>query len=308
MNRYYQWTAEDLTWYQRHGFIVLPNVLDPQICTYLADRFETLFSGNFETGIEPELCPARLDGANTPATGLIMANAWRCDHSIAMVTLNSELARMLAELNGWYGIRLLQDNLHWKPPSAPGGHYHQDYRYHRWAVPNLLASAWFALTDTNASNGTLCLIRGSHLWPEVDSVDNEKGIESGNLREFVSPLDHDRELTDTAREAAVNLEKIYVEIKAGGVVFFNDHIWHGSDANSSNRQRKAISVHGLIPETKFHPAITGHVQCRYRKYQDDRLDEAYFPILWQQDGYRTPWLDRYMQDGSAAVYHSSLYQ
>jgi len=29
------------------------------------------------------------------------------------------------------------------------------------------------------------------------------------------------------------------------------------------------------------------------------MDESFFPILWRQDGYRTPWLDSYMAGGAA---------
>jgi hypothetical protein len=30
------------------------------------------------------------------------------------------------------------------------------------------------------------------------------------------------------------------------------------------------------------------------------MDENYFPILWREDGYRTPGLDEYLVDASAA--------
>jgi hypothetical protein len=30
------------------------------------------------------------------------------------------------------------------------------------------------------------------------------------------------------------------------------------------------------------------------------MDESYFPILWREDGYRTPWLDSYIAGKKAA--------
>jgi hypothetical protein len=39
----------------------------------------------------------------------------------------------------------------------------------------------------------------------------------------------------------------------------------------------------------------GPVYGRYmRRDGNTVMDEAYFPILWTQDGYRTPWIDDYM--------------
>jgi hypothetical protein len=32
----------------------------------------------------------------------------------------------------------------------------------------------------------------------------------------------------------------------------------------------------------------GPIYSRYRRLGDNRLDENYFPILWREDGYRTP--------------------
>jgi hypothetical protein len=29
------------------------------------------------------------------------------------------------------------------------------------------------------------------------------------------------------------------------------------------------------------------------------MDESFFPVLWREDGYRTPWLDSYITGGSA---------
>jgi hypothetical protein len=31
------------------------------------------------------------------------------------------------------------------------------------------------------------------------------------------------------------------------------------------------------------------------------MDESFFPILWRQDGYRTPFIDDYVKKGSGAA-------
>ncbi|MCP4327916.1 MAG: phytanoyl-CoA dioxygenase family protein [Alphaproteobacteria bacterium] len=298
--REHEWTDAERETYRRDGFVTVEDLMDADFSRHLAERFEYLFAGNFETGIEPEMCPVFIDGNTTPSSGLIMVNPWRCDHTVANVTLDAGLARMIADLNEWPGTRLLQDNLHWKPPGAPGGHFHRDFSYHRWAVPNRLASAWVALGDTTAEGGTLCLARGSHKWPVVSSTEYENKIAARGLEGFLNPDGYRADVERAGAAADQVPDFAHIEVPVGGGVFFNDHIWHGADPNDSRRHRKAISVHGLRPETVFHPTITDHIQCRYRKFGDPNLDEAFFPILWRQDGYRTEWLNDYMSQGSAA--------
>jgi phytanoyl-CoA hydroxylase len=36
-----------------------------------------------------------------------------------------------------------------------------------------------------------------------------------------------------------------------------------------------------------------HIYSRYRRVDDDTMDESCFPILWTASGYRTPYLQRY---------------
>jgi hypothetical protein len=50
-------------------------------------------------------------------------------------------------------------------------------------------------------------------------------------------------------------------------------------------------VSHLIPvEARFHEQHVDLVYSRYRKRGDLALDESFFPVLWDESGYRTPWL------------------
>ena len=39
---------------------------------------------------------------------------------------------------------------------------------------------------------------------------------------------------------------------------------------------------------------TGPIYSRYKRLGDNRLDENYFPVLWSEDGYRTPQIADYL--------------
>ena len=39
---------------------------------------------------------------------------------------------------------------------------------------------------------------------------------------------------------------------------------------------------------------TGRIYGRYKRLGDNIIEENYFPVLWRQDGYRTPELDAFL--------------
>ena len=58
------------------------------------------------------------------------------------------------------------------------------------------------------------------------------------------------------------------------------------------RTRRALVLHCASSEAQFDrtgfPYGTGPIYSRYAHLTDDTMDENYFPILWSEDGYRTP--------------------
>ena len=41
---------------------------------------------------------------------------------------------------------------------------------------------------------------------------------------------------------------------------------------------------------RFHEHNVDLIYSRYKRYGDLSLDESFFPVLWDETGYRTPWL------------------
>ena len=73
--------------------------------------------------------------------------------------LRPDIGRACAQLGGWPGARLSQDNVLWKPPGGKALGFHQDSSYEQWAVPSEWVSCWIALEDTTASQGTVEYVR-----------------------------------------------------------------------------------------------------------------------------------------------------
>ena len=48
--------------------------------------------------------------------------------------------------------------------------------------------------------------------------------------------------------------------------------------------------HMLPSNAQFHETNVDVNYSRYRRHGDPSMDESFFPVLWDRDGYRTTWL------------------
>ena len=296
----FEWTEAQRRRYAEDGFVVVERLIDPAFAKALEARYDRLFAGKFETGTNPDNFPVQVEEGDPKPITRWMTNPWLSDHTVANFAFHPVFGKLIARLNGWSGTRLLQNNIHWKPPGAPALSMHQDASYHLWCEPADLSSVWVALEETTAEGGTLLFARGSHRWPRLDMAEYRARIEALNLEGFLKPQDFRTFVDRSAEFAAVKPELVPVEVPAGGGAFFQGWVWHGSDANRTNRHRYSISNHGIRRETRFHPTEPANVFGRYKRFKDTAMDEAHFPVLWCDDGYRTDFLDAYMIEGSGA--------
>ena len=94
--------------------MILENFLKSQFIPNLNEKFIKLFSGHFETGIEPDEWNWK-QGRDPENVTRQICNAWKADNSIKDLVCHEVLGRACAELINWNGSRLLQDNVLWKP-------------------------------------------------------------------------------------------------------------------------------------------------------------------------------------------------
>ena len=260
------------------GFLVVERLIDADTVARAAARFAPLFRGDFETGLDPDEWNWR-EGRDAADLTRQICNGWKSDRTVAGVVLDADVGRLCATLGGWPGARIGQDNLLWKPPGAKPLGFHQDDSYLAWVVPPNYVTCWIALDATSAAGGTLEYARGSHEWgvrPPVGA--------------FHAPDDYRAPLIDAAERAGVTPEIVPVEVPAGGAAFHAGGTWHGSDVNRGTAPRRALVAHCISSAARFHPTETSPIYGRYKRPGDDAMDESFFPILWTEDGYRTPFL------------------
>ena len=165
---------------------------------------------------------------------------WKADRALAQIVLSARIGEFGAALAGVPGLRLIQDNAIWKPPSGKALLCHQDAAYLDFLDPKNMTTCWMALDDTAADTGTIFYVRGSNHWPRAP-----KG------GEFHAPDDwlaHVRE----AKPHDAELELVPIEVPAGGAAFHDGWTFHGSPANErADAERRAIISHTVSSLTRW---------------------------------------------------------
>ena len=117
-----------------------------------------------------------------------------------------------------------------KPPAIGGEvRWHQDASYLITQPPSV-TGIWVALEDAHKGNSCLWVQPGQHRLPLREIYEVDWNTRSGNLKS----------LDDTSW---ISGEPLAVEVPAGSVVLFNDHMPHYSSQNFSDQSRHALTLH-----------------------------------------------------------------
>ena len=279
-------TQQQIDRFNEDGFLVVDRLVEPDTVATLQACYERLFRGEFETGVSPDEVNWQMETGDPSLTRQI-CNGWKGDRDIADVVLREDIGRAIAALGDWPGTRIMIDNVIWKPPLARSLGYHQDSAYLDWCSPTDMLSCWIAMDDTTADGGTIEFVRGSHKWRH-----------SPPEGEFHGPEDYRKHMEIAAGREGVTPEIVYIQVPKGGGSFHHGWTWHGSGMNKSQQPRRALVLHGMRSDVSYAPGHLdqgiGSIYSRYKRLADDTVDENYFPVLWREDGYRTPEITSYL--------------
>jgi phytanoyl-CoA hydroxylase len=268
--------------YQRDGFVIVPEFLPGDEVERVLGRWSAVFAHQWETGIAPD--EVNYDPSSTdPEMTRQLCNVWKADRAVAATTLSVRNAAFAAGLAGHRGVRLVQDNLIWKPPGGKPLLVHQDGSYIDYLDPPNMVTCWIALDDTDRATGTIYYVRGSHRWPHAPAGGR-----------FHAPEDWLSWLEEMKPPGA-EVELVPVEVPRGGAAFHDTWVFHGSPANARrDAERRSVISHFMAADTRFNVDHPHPVYSRYRRPGETEIDEAFFPVLWREDGYRSGWLDEFL--------------
>ena len=276
-----RFTDEQVAAFHRDGFLIVEEgLIGDRALERLRERYLPLFDGEDETGIRSDDVNW-VEGRDPQDRTRQLCNAWKSDTVIAAQVLSARIGRLAAQLMGYEGVRILQDNVLWKPPGTKAIGFHQDGSYADYLVPPEMVTCWMTLHETEADAGPIAYVRCSNRW----------GVSAPSRTQFHAPDDWLAGVRAAQPADVTELEVVPVVVKAGGGGFHHNATWHGSEPNRSGTvARMALVSHMLPSNARFHETNVDLNYSRYRRRGDLSMDESFFPVLWDRDGYRTPWL------------------
>ncbi len=226
-------TAQQLATYHTEGYLILPG--------YYTDAEITKL---YETAIADTAVSQNAINVNDSAGKRSKLSLWyKPGNDIyGLLTRGVSLVNAVHQLmDGEAAVCHFHSKLMQKEPKVGGAwEWHQDYGYwykNEFLFPNQLLSVMVAITDANKENGCLQVIKGSHKMGR---------IEHGFSGEQVGASQHYVDL------ALQTMELVYVELKAGDILFFHSNLLHRSAANLSEKPRwSMISVYNRSSNTGY---------------------------------------------------------
>ncbi len=207
-------TDDQIAFYQRHGYLILENVLSAAELRELRAATESLQEERIRRGGSDSIVAIMdfvlLDDA--------FMQAAHQPHMLAAVT----------QLIG-ANLRLQHCKLNWKPPTKGTGEvdWHQDFPFLPHTNYDLLA-CMVLLDDSVPENGCMRVIPGSHLRGPVDHFDADGAF----VRHCTDPADY---ADDLARGNVVDLVA-----PAGSITIHHCCIVHSSYPNNSDTPRRGL--------------------------------------------------------------------
>ena len=208
-------SSEQLTTYERDGYVILPNLFDEEevgLLARAAKEDRELDSHSFGKA-DGEGGTVRLSLWNHPGDGIygMFARCHRIVDAMEQI-LDGEVYHYLSKM-------IMKD-------AKIGGAWtwHQDYGYwyQNGCLYPLMSSAVVAVDAATRENGCLQFLKGSHHMGRMDHV--LAGDQAGAN-------------TETVDAALTRMEVVHCELNPGDVVFFHCNALHRSDRNHSDHPR-----------------------------------------------------------------------
>ncbi|MCY1055768.1 phytanoyl-CoA dioxygenase family protein [Nannocystis sp. SCPEA4] len=246
--------------FREQGYLVLPGLVPGEALANLeraalaiVDRFDpgaerTVFSTKDRDAGRDDAFFASAEGVRCflEEDALDAAGALRCPPRLAINKIGHALHDLVPEFNefcrmpcfgellrdvGYAAPVLWQTMVIFKQPHIGGEvRWHQDATY-LITEPPCVTGLWVALEDAHRDNGCLWVQPGGHRTPLRERYEVDWRARVGTLR------------TVEATPWPSLAEAVALEVPAGSVVVFHDHLPHRSAPNHSPASRHAFTMH-----------------------------------------------------------------
>ena len=221
--------------YREQGFLLAPGLLAPDEIESIRAEAVAILRGE-RGGVEGLV---ETDPGATDREVLAAYNAVHFPHKvsdrIADVIAHPALAGVLTRVVS-PNVKCMQSMLFTKGPGKPGQSWHQD-EYFIPTRDRSLTGVWIAVDDADEANGCLWVVPGSHRPAVIRRRVPYGGDQFGDA--------------DTAELSAEDeAAAVPVPVRSGGVLFFDGHLLHASNRNTTgDRTRLALVLHTMSAES-----------------------------------------------------------
>lgn len=264
-------TAEQVSQYQKNGFVVIEDFLDAndlqQWRTALDEAIEKR-NGN-KMPDRKEVFGKGDDADKSYFENVFdqLINLWQDNVKMRDIMLDERIGKMAAQLAGVDGIRIWHDQALVKKPWANPTSFHLDTPY--WSFSDRKAlSIWVALDDATYENGCLFFIPGSHQTTRLEIAGIGKNM--GSIFSLYP------EFLQTKSAPAL--------MKAGSCSFHNGLTIHGAHANMTPGFRRAMTCAYMPDGNTFNGTqnILSDAQISKLKVGDLLNDEEQNPLIYSK--------------------------
>jgi phytanoyl-CoA hydroxylase len=264
-------TLEQVAFYRREGYLVLPSLLTPEdlmgvqkamnekVEEIAMDLFEAnLISQKFEDApFESRL--ARLFDALGDSEFLKYGRSWRERRpGYYDLMCNPKIIDAIESLIGSEIFSNPVYNVRPKVPKVAAGAvpWHQDKSYWPGANANPVITVWIPLVDATLENGCL------HIWPrthntELLSYHKETYTGTGYT-----------ELDDKALEPFKKIKEVAIPLDAGGAILFNDRCIHKSTPNNADTVRWSVDLRYQPTDQNWMAELGAGFLCRSKRHPE----------------------------------------
>ncbi len=273
-------TAEDVAFYEEHGWYISKKIIPDKVIDLAIIGSEEFYHGKRDGTL-----PVETGYSNwTPEDGDIVRNNEFVSlqkKELAQLALQPIIGAIAAKLAKTDAIRLLDDQLVYKPPQMQNSTigWHCDQAYWSTCSSHKLLTAWIPFHDLDEARGPLVVIDRSHQWSALE-----------DMRYFNDP--YLENLVNKLPIVQKEIVKVPIVMKKGQVSFHHGWTIHGSYPNRSYKFRLALAAHLQDQDNHYRPFINKQGKeihifdeqlCRQLPNGDpDFSDPSVFPLLWSQ--------------------------
>ena len=221
-------TDTDLQFFHDHGYLVVHDAFDQSDIELAQQSIYDLIDGKYPdfkgVQIEPKLHKylAELSGLEKRKAARKIHGFVDCDSHLNSMFYNQDLLQVLARFMDDEPLHL-QDMALLKPSDFGSEKpWHQDCAYFNYPLGTTVIGVWIALDQATSENGCMHIAPGSHKEPMIHFKRRDWQICD----------------TDVSGE-----NDTLVPLEPGGCLFFHGLMHHGTPANFSRSQRRALQFH-----------------------------------------------------------------